>query len=581
MEVEEGEKKMITENSSFPNPIMQRMHYTIINEGWEFSLDYQDWKKINVPYCPQSMLSGVEYTDFIRQCFYRKTFHYTKQEGKVMLHFGAVDYRTVVFINGHYVGTHTGGFTPFEFDITQWVNEGANAIALTVYDENENIAYGKQSYKKNSFGCFYTRITGIWQTVWLEYIPDEYIREFYFYPDIDACAVGVEMLTTGCGPYEITVLYEDRVVGKVSGHIDYKIETTIPLAERHLWELGQGKLYDVVLKFGDDEVYSYFGLRKVEYQGYKFLLNGKEVFQKLVLDQGYNPTGLYTAPSDEDIQRDIELGIELGFNGVRLHQKVFEPKYLYLCDKAGYMVWGEYPSWGIDYSNLDGLGQFLSEWQEAMKRDFNHPSIVHWCPLNEVWGDWQDVRKKPDIRFIDAVYEFTKTFDNTRPCVDVSGGFHGKNTDLYDFHCYESVDKIKEYLERLEQDGVLEVPLLSSKGISTDYCGNLPVNISEYGGIALGQTQTEQNYVCTVNEGAVQSEEAWGYGKGEADGESFVKRHCELTELLLGCEKLSGYCYTQLYDIEQETNGFYYYDRSDKLTPEQKQRIRDCQSSRR
>lgn len=568
----------MTENMcTFPNPVKRRTNYTIINDGWEFSLDGKNWQSIQVPYCPQSKLSGIGYTDSIRRCFYRKTFSCERNSDRVMLHFGAVDHKTVVTLNGEYVGMHTGGFTPFEFDITPWLREDRNEIELTVYDENENIAFGKQSYKDKSFGCFYTRTTGIWQSVWLEYIPKDYIREFYFYPDIENCAVDVKLLTAGCGQYEITVLFEGKIVGSVTGDVDYKTKVRIPLSEKHLWDIGQGNLYDVVLKFEQDEVHSYFGLRKVEYQGYKFLLNGKEVFQKLVLDQGYYPDGLYTAPSDKDMTRDLELGMRMGFNGVRLHQKVFEPKYLYFCDKAGYMVWGEFPSWGIDYSNLDGLGQFLSEWQEVLKRDFNHPSIVHWCPLNEIWGDWTDPKKKPDIRFVDMVYEFTKSFDDTRPCVDVSGGFHGKKTDLYDFHCYESTEQIKVYLERLEKDSVLEVPLLSQKGLSTDYCEGQPVNISEYGGIAL---DGGQNSICTCNEGAVQSEEDWGYGKGEADADSFVERYCELTELLMGYKKLSGYCYTQLYDIEQEVNGFYYYDRSDKLTEEQKDRIKECQSKR-
>lgn len=578
---------------NYPDPIRQRKKYTILDEGWEFSLDKENWKTIHVPFCPQSQLSGIGYTDFIRQCFYRKTFQYKKNEECIMLHFGAVDYQAVVYVNKNYVGTHTGGYTPFAFDITRWLAEGENEIELTVYDANENIAFGKQSYKQNSFGCFYTRTTGIWQTVWLEYIPDKHIREFYFYPDIDACAIEVELLTTHCGQYEICVSYEGESVGTAAGSMEYKACVRIPLSQKKLWDLGEGNLYDVEIRFEEDTVWSYFGLRRVEYQGYKFLLNGREVFQKLVLDQGYYPDGLYTAPSEAAMRQDIERGLRLGFNGIRLHQKVFEPKYLYLCDKLGCMVWEEYPGWGIDYSNLDGLGQFLAEWQETLKRDFNHPSIIHWCPLNEVWGDWNAPKKKPDIRFIETVYEFTKRFDATRPCVDVSGGFHGKHTDLYDFHCYESVDKIQEYLERLEKDGILDVPLLSSSGLSTDYCDGQPVQLSEYGGISLRKKQesaqggepvneqAKKNMVCTVNEGAVQSEEAWGYGEGESDAEAFVKRYCELTEMILQYKKLSGYCYTQLYDIEQEVNGFYRYDRSDKLTETQKDQIRECQQKRR
>ncbi len=566
---------------SYPNPLKRREMYCNLNKGWEFSVDRESWQTIKVPFCPQSKLSGIGYTDFIRQCFYRKTFDYIKSEERVHLHFGAVDYRAIVYLNGNYVGSHTGGYTPFFFDITRWLHEGENEIALIVFDENENMAFGKQSFKKNSFGCFYTRITGIWQDVWLEYVPEQYVKEFYFYPNIEECSVEVELLTSHRGSYGIQVYYDKEMVGSTEGDIEYKTRVTIPLNKRKMWDLGQGNLYDVEIRFENDIVWSYFGLRKVEYQGEKFMLNGRGVFQKMVMDQGYHPEGLYTAPSVETMMLDIERGLRLGFNGARLHQKVFEPRFLYLCDKIGYMVWGEYPSWGIDYSNLEGLGQFLAEWQETLKRDFNHPSIIHWCPLNEVWGDWKDPKKKPDIRFIDTVYEFTKKFDKTRPCVDVSGGFHGKHTDLYDFHCYEPLDKIKEYLERLDMQGILEVPLLSSEGISTEYCIGQPVQLSEYGGISLQDTQTKNNTVCTVNEGAVESEEAWGYGNGETDADVFVKRYCELTEELLSHKKLSGYCYTQLYDVEQEVNGFYNYDRSDKLTELQKNQIRDCQLGQR
>ena len=317
------------------------------------------------------------------------------------------------------------------------------------------------------------------------------------------------------------------------------------------------------LKTADGEVYdaenvSFFHQLYVE-------LSPNEYY----VDEGYYPDGIYTAMLEE-MQKDIDRGLELGFNGARLHQKLFDPQFLYLCDKAGYMVWGEYASWGIDYSNLDGVGQFLKEWQEALKRDFNHPSIVVWCPLNEAWGDWNDARKKRDVRFVNIVYNFTKEFDSTRPCVDVSGGHHGKDTDLYDFHCYEPLPNLKKYLDAFENKNELDVPLLYCKGERRKYKKGLPVNLSECGGYSLSEHESN---VDTVNEGAVQSEDAWGYGKGETDANAFVKRYEDLLSLISKYKKLSGFCYTQLYDIEQEQNGFYRYDRSDKLTIEQKRRI--------
>lgn len=559
------------------NPLFSREKTFALNGEWDFSFNGQSWQKINVPYCPQSKLSGIGHTEAIPVCFYRKKFNLEKIQERVILHFGAVDYRSIVSVNGKYACSHIGGFTPFESDITDYCLEGENEITLTVYDENKDIPFGKQSWKEKSFGCFYTRTTGIWQPVWLEFVPENRIQEFYFYPCIQEGSVDVDLQTTGIGKYHIEIFYEGCNVGECFGEMRHRIKIHIPLKKRVLWDFGVGALYDVKITFEKDKVYSYFGLREVGYDGYRFLLNGKETFQKLVLDQGYYPDGLYTAPSIEAMQKDITLGLDLGFNGVRLHQKVFDPRFLYLCDKAGYMVWGEYPSWGVDYSNLNFLGQFLSEWQEAVKRDFNHPSIITWCPLNEAWGDWLDPTKKRDVRFIETVYEVTKTLDPTRPCVDVSGGHHGRKTDVYDFHSYESIDKLKKYLIDLQEKDLLEIPLLYCEGEDDlHYKGDIPLNISEFGGISFGNCVQQEE----VNEGAVLSEDSWGYGKGEADGDGLVCRYKELVELIFSIEKLSGMCYTQLYDVEQEENGFYNYDRSDKLTQKQKLAIKQINDKR-
>ena len=553
-----------------PNPIFSREKTTVINDGWIFSFDNANWQKINVPYCPESKLSGIGYTDFIPVCYYKKSITVKKTENRLMLHFGAVDYHATIYVNNQYAGEHVGGYTSFAVDITDLVADGENEIFMVVRDgEKGKTASGKQSQKRQSYGCFYTRTTGIWQSVWLEEKPVKYIKEVYFYPNVQNTSVKVDLRVSACGKYSIEVLFNGRTVGSQKGEIEYRKTVAIALSEKHLWKLGEGNLYDVKIRFEEDEVSSYFGLREVTYQGYDFLLNGVRCYQKLVLDQGYYPDGIYTAMLEE-MQKDIDRGLELGFNGARLHQKLFDPQFLYLCDKAGYMVWGEYASWGIDYSNLDGVGQFLKEWQEALKRDFNHPSIVVWCPLNEAWGDWNDARKKRDVRFVNIVYNFTKEFDSTRPCVDVSGGHHGKDTDLYDFHCYEPLPNLKKYLDAFENKNELDVPLLYCKGERRKYKKGLPVNLSECGGYSLSEHESN---VDTVNEGAVQSEDAWGYGKGETDANAFVKRYEDLLSLISKYKKLSGFCYTQLYDIEQEQNGFYRYDRSDKLTIEQKRRI--------
>lgn len=555
-----------------PNPIFARDSYEDLNDQWLFAFPGKQWQPIRVPFCPQSALSGIGVTDFIRECRYKKIFFIPNKDKRIIIHFGAVDYQTTLFVNGRYAGMHIGGYTPFRFDITDFVNTGKNELELLVRDdETGHIARGKQSYKKQSFGCYYTRTTGIWQSVWLEYVPENHIENVRFYPNVAETSVKIDLRVKGEGVYRIDIFYKDLLVGSSRGKIAHRKKLKIRLSQRVLWEIGKGELYNVVIRYGEDMVHSYFGLREVCYDGYDFLLNGKKVFQKLVLDQGFYPDGIYTAPDADAMRKDIDLSLRLGFNGARLHQKVFDPYFLYLCDRAGYMVWGEFPSWGIDYADLDGLGQFLAEWNEVIDRDFNHPSIITWCPLNEVW---ESRGKKRDVVFIDTVYEFTRKKDGTRPCVDVSGGHHGHKTDVYDFHNYETVDKLKGYLDKLQREDVLAVPILYDAKEKLRYKKGIPVNLSECGGFSFSVGGESAKETAAVNESEVSKESGWGYGKGETDGESFVRRYQELAELLFSYPKLSGFCYTQLYDVEQERNGFYHYDRSDKLTEKEKDMIK-------
>lgn len=548
------------ERLKYPEPNFIRKNTKIINDGWLFSFNGKDWNKINLPYCPESKLSGIGYTDFILQCYYRKKLNVKKIESRIVIHFGAVDYRCELYINEKYIGGHVGGFTPFSFDITDALNLGDNEIYLVVHDNEINdCPSGKQSPEKDSFGCFYTRTTGIWQNVWLEYVPNEIVELVHFFPSVKNNSVMVELRTNAVGNCKIEVFYNEKVVGAFCGIVAYSDTLEILLSEKHLWKLGNGYIYDVKILFNDDEVYSYFGLRNVEYRDYEFFINDKSVFQKLVLDQGYYPDGIYTTTS-ERMEKDIKLALDLGFNGARLHQKVFDPQFLYLCDINGYMVWGEFPSWGCDYTDLHFLGRFLQEWEEVLERDFNHPAIVTWCPLNEVFGKKNGENYiKRDVRFIELVYNFTKNYDSTRPCIDVSGGHHGHTTDVFDVHCYDE-NIIKDRLLKLESKGILDFPGLYNSDEDIIYNSNLPVNLSEIGGIKFLNNS--------------QSDNAWGYGKIESNANDFIERYENLIDILFNCKKISGFCYTQLYDVEQEENGFYFYDRSDKLSNEEKERIR-------
>lgn len=568
-----------------PNPQFRRDSYECLNGKWEFEIGTGTGKTncplssvIEVPFCPESALSGIGIKDFIPDCVYSRTVYAAEKdlEGRLVVHFGAVDHTADVYLNGIWLCRHEGGYTPFETELNSAARIGENRLTVVVHDDvRENTPSGKQSAKPQSYGCFYTRTTGIWQTVWMERTPREYIRSVRFFPDAERASVSAEITAEGEGKIKIRVLYEGKEVGKAEETLAFRKRIEIPLSEKHLWEAGAGRLYDVEITYGKDKVYSYFGLRNVRYDGRKFLLNGKSVFQRFVLDQGYYPDGIYTAPTAETMEKDIGLAQKLGFNGARLHQKVFEPLYLYYCDRAGFMVWGEYASWGVHYETLEALGIFAAEWREAIERDFNHPCIVQWCPLNEVWENLDDKSKVRDLRFVEAVYALTKMLDETRPCVDVSGGYHGRFTDLYDFHCYHTPEEIAEYVKAIEERGdlVMDTIYSASPEQGTLYDGSLPLNASEYGGVAYAKDGTAHGLNGSV--ACVQETQDWGYRACSSEAE-FAEQYVKATEELLSCRKISGFCYTQLYDVEQEKNGFYTYERRSKLSELSAKRIAEC-----
>lgn len=554
-----------------PNAVFAREGFILLDGEWEIKIG-RKIHNIKVPFCPESEFSGVGKKDFIRNCIYRKTFNVHKQENcRTFLHFGAVNYAAQVLVNGKLAGTHEGGYTPFSFDVTDLLQEGDNCLTVKVRNDlRDKVPSGKQSPKKYSFGCFYTRTTGIWQSVWLETTPINYLRAVRFYPDTEKVQVKMEVEAEGKADLSVQIKYDGKTVGEYSGELNWNGEFTIPLSEKHLWSIGQGNLYEVVLNFGGDTVYSYFGLRTVKYEGLNFLLNGEKVFQRLVLDQGYYEGGVYTPENYEQFKEDICLSRSLGFNGARLHQKVFDPRYLFESDKQGFLVWGEYASWGSDYHNLDKLSCFLGEWREAVERDFNHPSIITWCPLNETWGELDNSAKSRDLRFIDSVYSMTKALDPTRPCVDVSGGQHGTKTDVADFHCYEKYDTLEERMNGI-RNGIFNFYNMYKDGEGIAYGGE-PLNLSEFGGVSFGGVQTKLS-------DCVMEQSAWGYDT-VSDEELFISNYEKTAKMLLSFEFLSGYCYTQLYDVEQEQNGLVYYSRKSKFSENSMHRICEANSEK-
>ena len=554
----------------YPKPQFERENWLNLNGVWQFEIDNgrsgiarglaeADAKlsdQILVPFCPESKLSGIENTDFMYGVWYKRTVTLTEQQcaQRVVLHFGAVDYTANVFVNGKKVGTHKGGYISFAMDITEFVTPGENVITVFAEDDTRcgNIPKGKQAHHYHSSGCDYTRTTGIWQTVWIEFTPKSYIKSFKFYPDYKKGEVTVFVELCGKGDFTANITYEGKPMASFcETDTQGRLQFTLSLEEIHLWEIGKGRLYDVAFTFGEDAVKSYFGLRNVELRGQKFLLNGKSVFQRTVLDQGFYPDGIYTAPSDEDLKNDILLSLACGFNGARPHEKIFEERYFYHADKLGYITWGEYPDWGLNYNKAENIHNIMPEWLEEIERDFNHPSIVGWCPRNEVWNTWWGEPHRPSLALL---YDVTKAIDPTRPCIDVSGGFHVK-TDIYDVHEYCQNGGGLHYRYDGIKDGVMTEHEWHENQIP--YTGG-PVFLSEYGGIAWFAKCDEDN----------DPKKAWGYGNGPKTEEEFIARFTELTEALMENPGLMGLCYTQLTDVEQEQNGLYTYDRIPKFDPE-------------
>ncbi len=563
-----------------PNPQFERENWLNLNGKWFFEEDtgesgmdrkFNEREELNgeiiVPFCPESELSGIGKKDFMRCVWYLKKFTLPKEaDGKsVILHFGAVDYESFIYVNGQMAFRHVGGYVSFSVDITKYLVSGENKITVCAKDDCRNhIAKGKQSSNYYSHGCDYTRTTGIWQTVWLEFVPKSYVKAIKYYPSLEKKSLIMDIETVGSASFKAVASYEGKKMGEVSAELmSGNTQLTLELDELHLWEVGNGRLYDLEITYGEDEVKSYFGMRTTAFGDKKYLLNGKEVFLVTVLDQGFYKKGIYTAETEEELARDIDLSLDAGFNGARLHQKVFEKRFLYHCDKKGYLVFGETGNWGIDLSDMSSLPAFLNEWKDEIARDFNHPSIIGWCPLNETW-DIEGRHQNDD--FVKIMYEITKALDTTRPCVGTSGNYQVAS-DIYDLHDYlQGKDEFERiYLaktvEEMCENYDKSHEWVSKYQKSLDW-KDYPLYLSEYGGIQWD----------------VQGVGGWGYGNGPKTEEEYMERYEYLTKALMDSPYICGICYTQLYDVEQEVNGIYTYDRQKKFDIS---RIRKVNLSRR
>ncbi len=506
--------------------------------------------KIIVPFCRESKLSGLGRTGFVKNVWYRRTFDLpsTWKSPRTLLHIGACDYETTVWLNGKLLGMHRGGSSPITFEITKQLIKGTNTVIVHAFDDTRSGLQptGKQAHSEQSAGCVYTRTTGIWQTVWLEGVGSTYIKDFKIETDLDRGRVIIQPEIDGWWAdmaIKAVASIGGRVVGVGVVTARWRsARLVLNLYENHPWSPETPFLYDlrlVIIHKGRivDEVKSYFGVREVSILGTIININGKPVFQRLILDQGFYPDGIWTAPTDAALRHDIELSQAVGFNGARLHQKVFEPRFLYWADKLGYLVWGEFPSWGVDYGNPQINLPFIAEWMEIVRRDRNHPSIVGWCPFNETNGAAGDLQN--------TIIAATRAIDPSRPVIDTSGYVHSlAEPDVLDTHDYDQ--NPESFKARYGEGFALNVVLPARYG-GPESRAKVPFMVSEFGGIGWSVTG------------------GWGYGAAPTNKEEFYTRYKGLCDALLDSPSQFGFCYTQLTDVEQEQNGLYTYDRQPKF----------------
>ena len=564
--------------AEYPRPQFERADWVNLNGEWSFALDLSDSgrdrdfynskgfeQRITVPFAPESKLSGIGYTDFINSVWYQRMIQIPSawQGKRVKLNFGAVYYESEVYIDGRFVGRHYGGSDSFAFDITDFVGDGKEH-SIVVHAESDlrsgTQPGGKQSTNYYSYGCSYTRTTGIWQTVWMEAVDDMALERVQVVTDIDN-----EQIVVIPTYYNVaggnTLSVEVRDGGKVVAHAESAAVQGVPvvvaLKKAKLWSPESPFLYDVVYEVKNaegetlDRVDAYVGMRKVHIDGNKIYLNNKPYYQRLVLDQGFYPDGIWTAPSDEALKHDIEMSKAAGFNGARLHQKVFEERFHYWADKLGYIVWGEMASWDKDFNSVAAARNFLSEWGNIVVRDRNHPALIVWTPFNEEFG----VPSNEAGRFLTDVYNETRRLDPTRPVNTVSGGIY-VISDFCTAHCYEQ-DGARLHSMLFDGEKFYQ-PQGPNEGFERAirklyYDGSLPYLLDEFGGIKCAETQPEGG-------------NSWGYGDAAPTREDFYTRLEALVKAIVDhSDKICGFCYTQLTDVEQEQNGVYYYDRGEKF----------------
>lgn len=571
----------------YPRPQFVREEWLNLNGEWEFAFDdaneglqlgWHDGRKlpgrIIVPFGYQAELSGINDKSIHEYVWYARDLEVPENwfSRDILLNFGAVDYSSTVWVNGQEVGHNQGGHVPFQFDIAPYLKRGVNRLTMRVEDKQDPAQpRGKQSVTGIPQEIDYYCTTGIWQTVWLEPVPSlrmEELRivthahrnivELFVYLHAPSSAWRIEVEVTDQG--NLVTRGEARTA-VATGHLIL----SIPYAK--LWSPESPHLYDVTVRLYDgaevlDEIKSYFGLRGIELRDAHFLLNGSSVYLQMVLDQGYWPQGLLTAPSDEAMQTDIGWAKAFGFNGIRKHQKIEDPRWLYWCDRLGVMVWEEMPN-AREWS-LEAEEKLSAEWQRAVRRDYNHPCIIAWVPVNESMGFPQLAQQHAgQYAFIERMVRTTRRLDTTRAVIDNDGWEHTDIGDVCAIHDYSpsSAVLLKRYEKMLNGGGLPATVWIGDKPLfarGSKYRGQ-PIVLSEVGGFLAipPDIPPEQRDVL------------YRFYDSFEKPEELVEKYRDLIKGITELVFLAGFCYTQLTDIEQEINGLLTYDRGPKVPAEE------------
>ncbi|MGI8507817.1 MAG: glycoside hydrolase family 2 protein [Gemmatimonadaceae bacterium] len=569
-------------SAGYPRPQLERSDWTSLNGQWDFALDSDcrwgvpdqvAWNStIVVPFAPETPASGIGNTGFYRSCWYRRALEVAKPAAgaRVLLHFGAVDYEATVWLNGAIVARHEGGYTPFVADITDFLLlTSTQTLVVRAEDDPQDLAKprGKQDWQLKPHSIWYPRTTGIWQTVWMETVAATSIGTLRWTSNLERWEIGIEARLNGVRREGLRLkvkltagdtLIADDTYAVVAGEVHRRIALSDPgiddyrnailwsperpmliRAELELWG-GRGELID--------RVRSYTALRTVSAQDDRFFLNGRPYYLRMILDQGYWPETGLSASSDETFRRDIELVKAMGFNGVRKHQKVEDPRFLYLADTMGLMVWEEMPSaYRFTQKSVERLTR---EWIEVIDRDYSHPCIVTWVPFNESWG----VPDLPSIEaqrhYVKALYNLTRTLDSTRPVIG-NDGWESIATDIIGIHDYETDPaRLAARYPSHDTPEVLRRQRPGGRALTIGIEGHAgqPVMLTEFGGIAYSADPAH----------------TWGYGRSQTVAD-LEKRYTELLTVVNCISLFSGFCYTQFTDTYQEANGLLYADRTPKI----------------